>query len=188
MPCGCIAGKSRSQPFLGTSGWDHSFSIAGYVVSSLECNICSAIFLISCFHLVFVWQFKMPNSVFVSNLGLHKYWRFRIMNCRTRFLAELMGPKTWCERWGSLFPRAAFLLLAEFGGFHTQRQSMRTWKTTSSDKGKCEKQLNVFASFVCLRFTRKVRSTQKWLLKRRFFSVFPFNHLTEALTLNLRTL
>lgn len=29
VPCGCIAGKSRSQPFLGTSGWDHSFSIAG---------------------------------------------------------------------------------------------------------------------------------------------------------------
>lgn len=109
-------------------------------------------------------------------------------NEQTRFLAEPMDPKTWCERWGSLFPRAAFLLLAEFGGFHTQRQSMRTWKTTSSDKGKREKELNVFASFVCLRFTKKVRSTQKWLLKRRFFSVFPFNHLTEALTLNLRTL
>lgn len=43
VPCSCIAGKSRSQPFLGTSGWDHSFSIPGYVISSLECNICSAI-------------------------------------------------------------------------------------------------------------------------------------------------
>ena len=61
---------------------------------------------------------------------------------------------------------------------------MRTGKTTSSDKGKCEKKLNVFASFVCFRFARKVRSTHKWLQKRTFSSVFlPFNHLTEALTL-----
>ena len=81
VPCSQVAGNCRSQPSLGTSGWDHSFSIVGlvgYVVSSLECNICSAI--LSCFHLVFVWHFKMPNSVFRQQLTPLEVLKIQDMN------------------------------------------------------------------------------------------------------------